>query len=125
MIGVSLDCRWFPPGGRGECMTSARFMPSMSLCAGLLLLLPLGLLLFVFCDFFFRFYFCCFSGIVREGWDACCDFLLLFICGTAGWDRAEWKGGPVASACDVQHRDRLESGLLCMPHIAVCPSTKP
>ena len=60
------------------------------------------------------------SGLVGLLW-----FLLLFICGTAGWGMAEWKGGHVASACDVQHRERLESGLLCVVHLAVCPLAKP
>ena len=86
-------------------MTSARFMPSMLLYAGLLLLLPQGLLLCVFRGFLF--------------------FCVLFVCGTAGWGLTEWKGGLAASACDVQHRNLPERGLLCVVHLAACPFTKP
>ena len=93
-------------------MTSARFMHSMLLYTGLLLLLPLG---FCCCTFFcgfllpLFFFVGCESGVGRL-----VGSLLLFICGTAGWGMAEWKGGHDASACGVQHRERLESGLLCV-----------
>ena len=92
-------------------MTSARFMPSMLLYAGLLLLLPLGFVVVRLLWFSASavFFVGCESGVGRL-----VGSLLLFVCGTAGWGMAEWKGGHVAGACDVQHRERLESGLLCV-----------
>ena len=49
-------------------MTVERFMPGMSLYIGLLLLLPLGLLLCVFCGFLLSLFFvCCSSVVPRAG----------------------------------------------------------
>ena len=92
-------------------MTSERFMPGMLLPRDCSYPSPWFVVVRSFCVSFF-WLLCWF---MRAGWwGSLFGLLLLFVCGTAGWGMAEWKGGHAASACDVQHRERLESGLLCV-----------